>query len=121
PALANPPNDAADVAAALEGVGFDVIRGNDLTLAGMRESLSRFAAAAADADVSLFYYAGHGLQLRQQNYLVPVDAELKTPEDVAERTLTLSTLLDAIEGQGGIHLIFLDACRNNPLPEDATV
>jgi hypothetical protein len=117
--LANPPNDASDVANALEDLNFEVIRGNDLTLTGMREAIARFTEAAAEADVSLFYYAGHGLQLNQQNYIVPVDAELSSAESVVESTVTLTTLLESLEGRGGIHLIFLDACRNNPLPPDS--
>jgi TPR repeat protein len=113
--LRNPGNDAADIAAALKGLGFEVTSGTDLDRAAMMRAIETFTAAARTADVSLFYYAGHGFQLASQNYLVPVDAVLRRREDVHARTVDLRSLLQSLEGSKGIHLVFLDACRNNPL------
>jgi TPR repeat protein len=114
PALANPPNDAKDVAAALKSLGFKVTLKLDLDLAAMQRAIEEFALESADADVSLFYYAGHGLQLAGRNYLVPVGAELRKPDDIAVGTVALDPVLAALGKGKGSHLVFLDACRNNP-------
>ena len=74
PELANPPNDARDVADALKALGFAVTLGVDLDQARMQRAIDDFARGAATADVSLFYYGGHGLQVAAHNYLIPVDA-----------------------------------------------
>ncbi len=114
PALANPPNDARDVAAALKSLGFKVTLGIDLDEAAMRRAIAEFAAEAADADASLLYYAGHGLQLAGRNYLIPVGAQLRTVDDIATRTIPLDPVLAELGTGKGSHLVFLDACRNNP-------
>ncbi|HEX4298654.1 MAG TPA: caspase family protein, partial [Devosia sp.] len=75
--LANPTNDAEDIAATLRGMGFQVTVADNADERGFTELLSNFATAATDADVALFYYSGHGLQYRSENYLVPVDATLE--------------------------------------------
>ena len=113
--LANPPNDAHDVGDALKTLGFDVQIAVDADQAHMREVLSVFAGSAAAADVSVFYYGGHGLQVASHNYLVPVDAEFHAVEDIDRRTVHFDDVLAAQAGGKGIHLIFLDACRNNPV------
>ena len=120
PALANPPNDAQDVAAALKSLGFKVALETDLDLAAMQRAIREFAAQSADADVSLFYYAGHGLQLAGRNYLVPVDAELRTLNDIAAKTVALDPVLAEFGKGNGSHLVFLDACRNNPFAGGVT-
>ena len=114
PALANPPNDAKDIAAALKSLGFKVTLKLDLDLAAMQRAIDEFALESADADVSLFYYAGHGFQLAGRNYLIPVAAELHQPNDVASRTVALDSVLAELGKGKGSHLVFLDACRNNP-------
>ncbi|MEM6463636.1 MAG: caspase family protein [Pseudomonadota bacterium] len=78
PELANPANDAADMSARLKSLGFLVIEGRDLTLTDMRNKVREFMATLSDADIGLFYYAGHGLQVNGKNYLAPVDAQLIT-------------------------------------------
>jgi TPR repeat protein len=114
PALANPPNDARDIAAALKSLGFNVTLKVDLDLAAMQRAIDEFALESAGADVSLFYYAGHGFQLSGRNYLIPVGAGLRQVGDIASRTVALDAVLAEL-GQGkGSHLVFLDACRNNP-------
>ena len=114
PALANPPNDARDVAAALKSLGFEVTLGIDLDEGAMRRAIAEFAAEAAEADASLLYYAGHGLQLAGRNYLIPVGAQLRTVDDIATRTIPLDPVLAELGTGKGSHLVFLDACRNNP-------
>ena len=114
PALANPPSDAEDVAAALKSLGFKVTLETNLGLAAMQRAIREFATASADSDISLFYYAGHGLQFDGRNYLVPVDAELRAPNDILARTVALDPVLAEFGKGNGSHLVFLDACRNNP-------
>ncbi len=115
PSLENPVNDARDVAAALESLNFRVFLGEDKTGDGMRALFDEFAQAALDADVVLFFYAGHGLQAGARNYLVPVDASLADPDTFLEQAIVLDELLERLEDSRGIRLVFLDACRDNPL------
>ena len=111
--LRNPGNDADAMAAALGRLGFEVIKGKDLDRDGFYDTLDKFAAAARGADVALFFYAGHGLQVNEKNWLVPVDARLESKRDLERRAVKLDTVMD--EMQGRANLVFLDACRNNPL------
>ena len=117
PELANPPNDAKDVAEALKSLGFTVTLGVDLDQAQMQRAIADFGRSAAAADVSLFYYGGHGLQVSAHNYLIPVDAQLHTVDDIEKRTIHFDDVLDAQSKGAGVHLVFLDACRNNPLKD----
>jgi hypothetical protein len=112
--LDNPGNDASDMAVALEGLGFEVYLGLDVTLAEMGRLTEAFAQATASADVALFYYAGHGFQVGGENYLVPTDARIQRPEDVASQTFPLGEVLRLMEAAPGIKFVFLDACRDNP-------
>ena len=112
--LDNPGNDATDLHVALEGLGFEVLLGLDLTSAEMSELANKFVAGLDTADVALFYYAGHGFQVGGQNYLVPVDAEIQTPQDVQDQTIRLTDILSKMEQAPGIKFVFLDACRNDP-------
>ena len=113
-ALPNPGNDAADLAAALGRLGFDVTTVRDADLAGMNESLRLFARASAGADVAVVFYAGHGLEVDGVNYLVPVDARLERDTDVEYEALALDRVLRATSG-AALRVVILDACRNNPL------
>ncbi len=112
--LANPGNDATDVAAALDRLGFEVTTVRDADLAGMNEALRRFTRASAGASVALVFYAGHGLEVDGVNYLVPVDAQLERDTDVRFETVVLDDVLAATEG-AELRVVILDACRNNPL------
>ena len=112
--LDNPGNDATDLSVALEGLGFEVFLGLDVTDMEMTGLAEKFAAAIETADVALFYYAGHGFQVGGQNYLVPTDARIQKPEDVTDQTVRLQSILDRMEAAPGIKFVFLDACRNNP-------
>ncbi|MGO9769242.1 MAG: caspase family protein [Roseiarcus sp.] len=117
PELANPPNDARDVAEALKSLGFTVTLGVDLDQAQMQRAIADFGRSAAAADVSLFYYGGHGLQVSAHNYLIPVDVRLHTVDDIEKHTIHFDDVLDAQSQGPGVHLVFLDACRNNPLKD----
>jgi TPR repeat protein len=115
--LKNPVNDASDMAAALRKLGFQVIEGIDLSGGGMKARIREFSDKLANARVALFYYAGHGLQVDGRNYLVPTDARLKKPSDVELDAVDVKVVLRQMESFERINLVFLDACRNNPLAE----
>ena len=118
PALTNPANDAEDITAALEDLEFRVFTGIDLDLSEMRALLAEFSNAAQAADVALFYYAGHAFQVDAENYLLPVELRVTDPEAVVDQTLPLAEVIAALQESNGIRLIFLDACRDNPLGLD---
>lgn len=118
PTLANPPNDARDIAQTLRTLGFDVVLAVDLDRAAMQSAIAAFGERASHADLSLFYYGGHGLQLANHNYLVPTDALLRTAADIANHTVPLDSVIDALARSPGQRLLFLDACRENPLKRD---
>ena len=113
-ALPNPGNDAEGVAAALGRLGFDVTTVSDADRADLNEALRLFARESAGADVSLVFYAGHGIEVDGANYLVPVDARLERDTDVEYEALPLDRVLRATTG-AGLRVVILDACRNNPL------
>jgi len=117
--LTNPPNDAKDVAAQLTALGFNVTFGVDLDQATMESRIAAFGKAAANADVSLFYYGGHGVQVAGHNYLIPVDAELHSEEDIYQHAIHLDDVIKGLEPAKGLHLVFLDACRNSPIKDAA--
>ena len=115
PALANPPNDAHDIAQALRTLGFDVMLRVDVDQAEMTHAIAEFGARAERADLALFYYGGHGLQLQDHNYLAPVDTVLRDAADIGKHTVALDSVISAMAKSAGRRLIFLDACRENPL------
>ncbi len=114
PALANPLNDAADVGAALERLGFTVTRLADAGDAEMRHGLKRFRRGAGVAKIAVVFYAGHGIEMNKHNFLVPVDARLQTDGDVEFETVSLDLVMSAVEGASEFRLVVLDACRDNP-------
>ncbi|MGI9382127.1 MAG: caspase family protein [Methyloligellaceae bacterium] len=115
--LKNPKNDARDVAAALRRLGFDVIEGTDLAHAEMRAKVRDFSIKVEGADVALFYYAGHGVQVDNNNYLAPVNARLSKESDLDFETVSLNFILRQMEREKRTNLVFLDACRDNPLSQ----
>jgi hypothetical protein len=114
PSLANPANDAADVSAALERLGVASKLVIDPTYDDLRKALMDFTRRARDADVALVFYAGHGIALDGTNWLVPVDAELKSDVDVPGEAISLKTMMEAVANASVLGLVILDACRNNP-------
>jgi uncharacterized caspase-like protein/peptidoglycan hydrolase-like protein with peptidoglycan-binding domain len=115
--LPNPANDAAAFAAFLTQHGFEVEQLINVDRAAFADGLARFAQRLRPDDIALFYYAGHGLQLRGENYLIGVDAKLETEFDVAGEAVSLNAIIELMERQSDIALIFIDACRNNPLAD----
>ncbi|PPC87508.1 MAG: hypothetical protein CTY31_05685 [Hyphomicrobium sp.] len=115
--LANPANDANDMAEALTGLGFNVILGIDLDKQGFDAKVREFSRALVDADTAVFFYAGHGLQVSGRNHLVPVDAMIANERDLDFDTVSLDFILKQMElnREGKTNIVFLDACRDNPL------
>ena len=112
PPLANPRNDAEDMAGLLRRLGFVVTEGLDLTDAAMEDRIRAFARQAKAAEVALLFYAGHGLQVGGVNYLLPVDARLADEADLPFEAVALDLVLRSMGT--GTNLVFLDACRDNP-------
>lgn len=119
--LANPKNDAVDMAKALEELGFQVHRASDLGRHAMQDTLSQFSDIATGADMAVIFYAGHGIGIDKRNYLIPVDAKLSTDRKVKFETISLDTVLSSLDGVKGIKMVLLDACRNNPFTTKMTV
>jgi uncharacterized caspase-like protein len=115
PALANPRNDAGDVIAALKKHRFQIVEGLDVDKVGFDRKVREFAVALEGAEVGLFFYAGHGLQVAGQNYLMPVDAELANATSLEFEMIRLDVVQRIMERQTQTNLLFLDACRDNPL------
>ena len=113
--LANPQNDAIDVAAAAQRLGFTVIKGIDLDKSQMDRTIRQFAQALKGASVGMFFYAGHGLQVGGRNFLVPIDAELKTAEALDFEMVGLDVVQRIMEAATETNILFVDACRDNPL------
>lgn len=117
PVLDNPLNDARDIAGALERTGFEVIVAVDADKRQMDGALRAFAEKLARADVALFFYAGHGLQVGNENWLLPVDAKLGSQRDLEFEAVRLDFVLRQMEidRDGKTTIVMLDACRDNPL------
>ena len=115
PALPNPAIDAQTMASTLRNVGFDVVEGINLTRDRMSEKLLDFGRKAEGADVAVFYYAGHGIAVNGTNYLLPVDADLKSEMDVKlGAAINVDNTLEQTMQDAKVKLVFLDACRDNP-------
>jgi ankyrin repeat protein len=111
--LPNPLNDANDMAEALAELGFEVIKVVDGDRKAMDAALEKFTAQLDRGDVALFYYAGHGIQVDGENYLIPVDAVLNNEKDVSYEALPVGKVQNVMENID-VKIIILDACRNNP-------
>lgn len=114
--LRNPVNDAKAIGKILRELGFDVMLYTDISQNDMKRSIREFGRKLAqDQGVGLFYFAGHGLQLNGQNFLVPVDAYIEKEQDVELETVNLKRVLGEMEyARNDMNIIILDACRNNP-------
>ncbi|MDA9442034.1 peptidase [Bradyrhizobium sp. CCBAU 51745] len=113
--LPNPPIDAKAMASTLRNVGFEVIEGSNLTRDQMTEKLLDFGRKAQGSDIAVFYYAGHGIAVSGTNYLLPVDADIKSEMDVKlGAAINVDLTLDQTMGDAKVKLVFLDACRDNP-------
>ena len=113
--LPNPAMDANAIAKVLRNVGFDVVEGTNLTRDKMTQKLLEFGKKSVGADVALFFYAGHGIAINGTNYLLPVDADIKSEMDVKlGSAINVDLTLDQTMGDAKVKLVFLDACRDNP-------
>ena len=117
PALLNPANDANDMAAAFKELGITVILGLDLDKRGFDAKVREFSRAVIGADVGIFFYAGHGLRVSERNFLVPVDAQLQSERDLDFEAVSVDFIMRQMEidREGKTNIVFLDACRDNPL------
>ena len=114
-ALPNPPVDAKAMAAVLRNVGFDVVEGTNLNRDTMTERLLEFGKKAQGADIAVFFYAGHGIAISGTNYLLPIDADIKSEMDVKlGAAINIDLTLDQTMSDAKVKLVFLDACRDNP-------
>jgi uncharacterized caspase-like protein len=115
PALPNPAVDARSMAKLLRNVGFEVVEGSNLSRDKMTEKLLDFGKKAEGADVAIFFYAGHGIAVNGTNYLLPVDADLKSEMDVKlGAAINVDLTLEQTMSDAKVKLVFLDACRDNP-------
>ena len=115
PPLKNPPNDARDMAATLRALGFDVTNGMNVNQRDMKRLIREFGQKLKTGGSGLFYYAGHGVQSKGRNYLIPVDANITSEAEVEDSGVDVSLVLNFMDdAQNGLNIVILDACRNNP-------
>ena len=113
--LRNPINDARAMSERLRGLGFEVIERTNLKTREIAPTLREFRGRLKPGSVALFFYAGHGLQIKGVNYLPTVDADIESEDDVTLQSIDLNRMLDGLgESKTRLNLVFLDACRNNP-------
>src|SRR6201991_855767 len=121
PALPNPANDAKAVTQMLTDSGFEVSTASDLSQNELRQQVSAFAGKVASkgADtVALVFYAGHGLQIDGESYLVPIDVDPKREADIPIQAVRLNDILNTLTSvPSKMRILMLDACRNNPFPD----
>lgn len=113
--LKNPPGDAAAVAAVLRDLGYAVTLRQNTRLPELIESLREFSIRAPKAAVRVVFYAGHGVQVKGRNYLVPIDADPQSEEDIQRQSADVGEFVDRLSAIGrGANIVVLDACRVNP-------
>ncbi|WP_292081793.1 caspase domain-containing protein [Mesorhizobium sp.] len=115
--LANPARDGQAMADRLKDLGFEVVSGFDLTKQQTQATVAQFAKQVRGADIALFFYAGHGLQVAGKNYLLPVDAALEDETSLDFEAVSVDFILRQMSRETSIRLVFLDACRDNPLAD----
>jgi uncharacterized caspase-like protein len=115
PKLTNPARDADAMTSLFRKAGFDIVDNErDLGIADLRRVIREFSEVSRDADISVVYYAGHGIEVDGTNYLVPADAKLLSDFDVEDETVSLDRVLKALDPAKRLKLVILDACRDNP-------
>jgi hypothetical protein len=118
--LENPANDASDIATVLRSLGFDVMLLTDATLVQMRAATRSFEEVVSRSDVALIFYAGHGIEAKGRNYMIPVDADIKREFELEDRAYDSNQWLNMLNGVKGsnpqrVNIVILDACRDNTL------
>ena len=120
PALPNPGNDAGDIAASLERLGFSIRRVTNGSYDDMRRALLDFSQQTRDADMAVVFFAGHGMEIGGENWLIPIDARLQSDVDAEQEAVGLKSVLNIVARAGKLGLVILDACRNNPFAAKMT-
>ena len=117
PHLDNPPNDARAIAESLRKLGFEVVDGYDLDFYHMRKAVSNFSAALPDAKSAVLYYAGHGVSVDGEDFLLPVDIDLTSPGDLDFGAISVQAVIKQMTREERANIVFLDACRDNPFAD----
>ena len=117
PQLVNPPNDARVIARNLRDMGFEVSDGIDLDRAAMTGLIADFLRAAATANTAVLFYAGHGVQIDGENFLLPIDVKFNGVGDLTSEMMNVSTILAGLDDGIRANIVFLDACRDNPIAQ----
>jgi hypothetical protein len=116
PRLANPANDTRAIAAGFVEAGYEVVGPLlDLDRRTMQTTIAEFANKAGQAEVAVFYFAGHGIEFGGENYLLPIDAKLRRESEAQKQAIKLSTVITAASYGRQLKVVILDACRDNPL------
>jgi peptidoglycan hydrolase-like protein with peptidoglycan-binding domain len=118
PHLDSPANDARAIAETLRKLSFDVVDGYDLDVSQMRKAVSDFSAALPDAKSAVVFYAGHGVSVDNEDFLLPVDIDLKSPADLDNSAISMSLLLKDMKREERANIVLLDACRDNPFADE---
>ena len=114
PALRNPKRDAQAIAASLRKGGYTVVSTNDVGNLQFKRAVRQFEDAAANAEIAVVFYAGHGIEIGGTNYMIPVDAKLASDRDAEDEAITLDRIVSSVDGAKQLGLVILDACRDNP-------
>lgn len=115
PPLKNPPNDARDMAGTLKDVGFDVVSGINVSQREMKSLIRNFGQKLKTSSAGVFYYAGHGVQSKGRNYLIPIEADIQSEAEVEDASVDVNLILNYMDdAQNDLNIVILDACRNNP-------
>lgn len=112
--LPNPPRDASDMSESLKRLGFNVTTLLDADAAATRKALVEFGRATVGSDMAIVFYAGHGIEIGGQNWLIPIDAELRNDTDAEYEAVSLKAVTQQVASARQLGLVILDACRNNP-------
>lgn len=113
--LKNAVHDAEDMSKTLRNFDFKVLLRKNVDRREMKDAIADFGRASSNAEVALFFYAGHGIQSKSMNYLIPVNAEMRNEADIEDEGVNMNYLLDTLEeAKSKVNLVILDACRNNP-------
>jgi uncharacterized caspase-like protein len=114
PALLNTQNDANDIAASFKRLGFSVNKVTDGTFDDMRRAMLQFGRDAREAELAVVFFAGHGMEVGGENWLIPTDAELQSDRDAENEAIPLRSAMLQVANASSLGLVILDSCRNNP-------
>ena len=117
PSLANTVSDARAIATTLKQLGFEVETSIDQPLADLVATLNKFSFEAETSEIAMVYYAGHGVELGGENFIIPIDVKISRPEQIASQAVTLKALLKTVENARKLRVVILDSCRNNPFAD----